>query len=1585
MYSSYHKGINVIVPFHNEEKSLEELIERLVRSLEREKLAYKLIFVNDHSTDNSVDVLKSAVKRFFPKETFAKSRRRTRYGNVRFQTSRHASIVWKLGPRGKSTAILLGGEFCEYDHTAIIDADLSYPPEAIPLMYKQAEEKKLICSRRAITKATLLKKLKIAFQKFIVDKAIFNSGQESQSSLKVFKTEMFQYLKVSHAGRWSIDLVIIKTALDLGWEIDSFDITYKERKHKRPSVSLAKKTAEISWKALQLKLVGPGIYQIRPNKENMLGATIIHKGSKYITHTHLPIDKSAIKVLEKRQALFVSAILLSIAAGLALDPKTTAIVLMAILTTVYFTDILFTLFTLLKSLHFPPEIHVSEEKIRSLDDKALPIYTIMAPLYKESAVLPHFVESIGQIDWPKDKLDVILLLEENDEETIAKAREMNLPPFFRVLIVPHSLPKTKPKACNYGLNFAKGEYIVVYDAEDKPDPLQLKKAYIAFKELGYKYACLQSKLNYYNTNQNLLTRLFTAEYSLWFDLVLPGLQSIDTTIPLGGTSNHFRTDHLRKINGWDPFNVTEDCDLGVRLFKLGKKTAIIDSVTLEEANSRVKNWIRQRSRWLKGYIQTYFVHMRDPIRFIKEHRLHALIFQLVIGLRISFILINPLLWIMTISYFTAYSLVGPQIESIFPPAVYYMAVFSLVFGNFMYLYNYMIGAAKRGTWSVVKYVFLMPFYWFMTSVAALVAFYQLIVKPHYWEKTTHGLNLAKKQEVSAKKIINFNLKQIGIGSTIAKKIVQSNFISGGFLIVASVASHILNFIYNLYLGRKLDIESFGLVSLAGSLVYAISVPISALTGAITHRSAYILGKDGVLAQGFWKTQRSKTLKISLVLAFIWGVLTIPFAQIFRSETILPFAIFIPVWIFGLTGAIDSGFLVGSLMFAIGGLASLLEAATKLGTSIAFVELRLAELVYLSIPLSMLVSYIINYQFAKSIDGGKQEELIGEKYNFPKRFFVSSILNKASTLAFLSLDIIIAKILLSPQDAGRYAMLSLAGKIIYSVGTLFTQFIIPLASKEYGEGKNTNKTFYKLLSIIILTSTAGFLMLGVYGELFAPVVFGPKILSVLVYLPSYTLAIAIQTIAASIILYNQSRNRHLASYLGFISALLLTIVMYKNGNTINGIVNSILLIGIGLLTAVVLTHFFYDKVSILLSNIRDFLGLFKKYPSDSSDKDNLRILILNWRDTKHKWAGGAEVYVHELAKRWVKMGHSVTLFCGNDGHHPRNETIDGVKIIRRGGLYTTYIWAFLYYVLKFNRSFDVIIDSENGIPFFSPLYANVPVIGLVHHVHSEIILKELKLPFVKMPMALIAKVLESKIMPYVYRNCQMVAVSNSTRSDMENLGFGKQRPITVINPGVDLNKMRPYKKTKEPSILYLGRLQPYKSIDTLIKSFARLVKSFPNLKLKIAGFGESRPKLERLVEKLNLTEKVIFLGKVKESIKPRLMGSAWVFVYPSTMEGWGISVIEANACGTVVVASDVPGLRDSVQNQSSGYLIPKKDIEAFAQKIETLITDSNLRKKMERKAIKWASNFDWSTSAVSYIQLIRSVVNTKAVALAYDKN
>jgi glycosyltransferase involved in cell wall biosynthesis len=557
--------------------------------------------------------------------------------------------------------------------------------------------------------------------------------------------------------------------------------------------------------------------------------------------------------------------------------------------------------------------------------------------------------------------------------------------------------------------------------------------------------------------------------------------------------------------------------------------------------------------------------MRDPINFLKIHGIHAFVFQLVIGMRMVFILINPVLWATTYSYFAFHSTVGAYIESLYPAPVFYIAVFSLVFGNFLHFYNYMIGCAKRGHWNLIRYVFLIPFYWLFASLASVVAFYQLAVKPHFWEKTEHGLHLTKP---------------------------------------------------------------------------------------------------------------------------------------------------------------------------------------------AFTEIK----------------------FSFEFDTG-----------FPK----------------------------------------IAGNFIHG---LFNPFVV------------------------------------------------------------------------------------------------------------------------------------------LTKNVIDILDVFGPLPDLENKKGSMRILVLNWRDTKHVWAGGAEVYIQEVAKRWVRDGNNVTIFCGWDGKSLRNEAVDGVNIIRRGGFYTVYLFAFIYYQLRFKSSFDVIVDCENGIPFFTPLYADIPKVLLIHHVHQEVFRKHL--PF---PLSKIALFLESFLMPNLYRFIPIVTISKSSRDDIIRLGWGDEENVDIVNPGFSLQSDSRYLKTTYPSFLYLGRLKAYKNVDTAISAFAQINSKYKNSRLTIAGFGEDLPNLIRLIKRLKIEDSVTFAGKVDEGEKLKLLSESWVCLQPSSIEGWGITVIEANACGTPVIASDVKGLRDSVKNGETGFLVEPRNPDAFAAAMEYLISNSEKIRNLSMNAVFWSENFSWDKSSWELMTLLNREV------------
>jgi glycosyltransferase XagB len=385
------------------------------------------------------------------------------------------------------------------------------------------------------------------------------------------------------------------------------------------------------------------------------------------------------------------------------------------------------------------ELPVTEAEIAALDERELPVYTIMVPLYREAAVLPKLIDSLSQLDYPPSKLDIKLILEEDDLETQAAVKALDIPPHFKLVIVPDAQPKTKPKACNYALIQAEGKYVVIYDAEDRPDSDQLKKIVVAYSKAEERIVCIQCKLNYYNRDQNLLTRWFAIEYSSWFDLFMPGLDAADSPIPLGGTSNHLVREKLIELGAWDPFNVTEDADLGVRLHKFGYKTAIVDSTTYEEANSDLYNWVRQRSRWVKGYIQTWLVHMRNPLKLGRQMGWRNWwSFQFVIAGTFFGFLLNPVYWVLTTMWVLTKAGV---IRELFPGLVYFAAAAGLYIGNFVFTYINVAGVLRRGYPELVKYALISPLYWALMSVGAYKGFFQLFYRPFYWEKTVHGLDV----------------------------------------------------------------------------------------------------------------------------------------------------------------------------------------------------------------------------------------------------------------------------------------------------------------------------------------------------------------------------------------------------------------------------------------------------------------------------------------------------------------------------------------------------------------------------------------------------------------------------------------------------------------------------------------------------------------------------------------------------------------------------------------------------------------------------------------------------------------------------
>lgn len=368
-------------------------------------------------------------------------------------------------------------------------------------------------------------------------------------------------------------------------------------------------------------------------------------------------------------------------------------------------------------------------------DADLPVYSVMIPLRDEAQMVPQLLAVISGLDYPHEKLDVKFIVEADNPETVATVAKGIAGTGYELVSVPHAAPFTKPKALNFALPLVRGDCVVVYDAEDQPEPDQLRRTatrFLAEPDLG----CIQAELVPDNANENVFTALFAGEYGGQFGVMLPELAHRGFPMPLGGTSNHFRTSVLRRIGGWDAYNVTEDADLGVRLARLRILTDTITSRTYEEAPVTAGAWFRQRTRWMKGWMQTYLVHNRRPGQLLRDLGLrNFLVFEIYVS---GMILTSPLHTLYMLAIAVNLVLGRP------PPTEFYLwsfiEIFTLIAGYISAAGVSVAGLIRLGRARIVVYQLLLPFYWAAMGMASFRAAYELIAKPYYWSKTGHGVS-----------------------------------------------------------------------------------------------------------------------------------------------------------------------------------------------------------------------------------------------------------------------------------------------------------------------------------------------------------------------------------------------------------------------------------------------------------------------------------------------------------------------------------------------------------------------------------------------------------------------------------------------------------------------------------------------------------------------------------------------------------------------------------------------------------------------------------------------------------------------------
>jgi len=369
---------------------------------------------------------------------------------------------------------------------------------------------------------------------------------------------------------------------------------------------------------------------------------------------------------------------------------------------------------------------------------------------------------------------------------------------------------------------------------------------------------------------------------------------------------------------------------------------------------------------------------------------------------------------------------------------------------------------------------------------------------------------------------------------------------------------------------------------------------------------------------------------------------------------------------------------------------------------------------------------------------------------------------------------------------------------------------------------------------------------------------------------------------------------------------------------------------------------------------------------------LRILIFNWRCPRHPQAGGAEKATYEIAKRWVQKGHYVQIVSGAYKGGQKHDNIDGIRVTRVGGRYSVYLKSILHYRRRLEGKYDVVIDEINTIPYFTPLYAKEPHVAFIHQLAANVLLEELPWATARFWLFMEPRVLR------LYKNTPIIT-SQGTKDDLLRIGIA-ERNIHVINYGVDHNVYKPGKgKSQYPHIFYLGRLKRFKGVHLIVRAMAQVIREIPNAKLSIVGSGDANYVLElaRLVDNLNLSKNIDFYNfGLGDSIqqKVEIMQEAWALVFPSAREGFGLVVVEANACGTPTIAADVPGLRETVRDNDGGLLVTRS-IDALANSIMKVLGDNELRGRLSQSAFEWSMQFDWDKTANNILQVLENAVSS----------
>lgn len=785
--------------------------------------------------------------------------------------------------------------------------------------------------------------------------------------------------------------------------------------------------------------------------------------------------------------------------------------------------------------------------------------------------------------------------------------------------------------------------------------------------------------------------------------------------------------------------------------------------------------------------------------------------------------------------------------------------------------------------------------------------------------------------------------------------------SGGVYLLGQGIFYASSYLFLYLLSQSLPPNDFRVLTLISSLFFILNIPVDALYLTIMKFLAPLQTTDThAVAYGVIRSARTLAGSGALLMLVLFMALWQPSSQYFQLERMEPLVLFTPTILLLFTASYFKAQLHSRSLFAQLGIVMIVEGLVKIGVAVGVVRWAGGlEMALMGFTMSLLASTMTAYAFARN--SWPKGRVVPSMLRPMTRFMVGAGLASAGLSVMMSLDVLVANHVLSAEDLPIYSYLNLYGRIILMSTAVVSGLFFPAITRLGHEFSR---------SLVYLTGVSLNAIIGLFLMLI--VVVAPNIVGILfglewnisaMVMAAYTLALTMMAVSAFIVKSELLLQR---PYIGLVPAGFILLFEFLYGFdpiTFEAYVNGLFWLNLGQLIVllVILTS------RRLMQGIRDFFEGLAEVADPAMNTKKANVLMFNWRDTQHVWGGGAEVYIEEFARRFVRAGHSVTLFCSHDRKTKTTEMVQGVQIVRRGGFITTYIYACLYYLLVFRGKYQLIVDCENGIPFFTPFYSRLPKILVIHHVHQEVFRENLFYPLAKF-----AQVLESHLMPFVYRKAQLVTISQTSKRAIRRYLFPTQS-IEIIPSGIMTRLYRPGSKAAHPLVVYVGRLKQYKRLEDFILTAKAIHRMVPSARFVIAGEGDDGERLRQLTRDMGMQKVITFTGRVSEAKKIQLYQQAWVVMNPSSMEGWSITTIEANACGTPVIAADVPGLRDSIRPRHTGVLVSLGDINAYTQELFRLLTNSTVREEMSKNSRKWAMQFSWSKSALKFILLAVTMI------------